>query len=438
MRLQASQAAQGIGATLRGDDVEFDGASFDTRTLEPGQMFVAIVAERDGHDFLDAAEENGAVVHLVSRDDAGGDGASSGARRSRIVVDDTAEALMRLGGWARDRSSATVVGVTGSVGKTSTKDLIATACASQRVTSANVRSFNNEQGLPTTILGSADDTEVLVLEMGMRGFGQITRLCDVARPDIGVVTTVGHSHTELVGGIEGVATAKQELVQALPSSGVAVLNADDDRVAAMARATDAEVVTFGRTGEVRITDLELDELARARFTIETPWGSERVELAVSGEHMATNAAAALAVAGSIGVDLAAAVAALGGARVSSMRMEVTRSASGALVVDDCYNANPTSMAAALDALVAMEATRRFAVLGPMGELDDPGAGHHEVARRAEGLGIQLVATGTDLYGVRPTDDPVAMLGDLGEGDVVLVKASRAAGLERVVAELVGP
>ena len=314
---------------------------------------------------------------------------------------------------------------------------IAAACATQRRTTANERSFNNEQGLPITILNASDDTEVLVLEMGMRGFGEISSLCEVARPEIGVVTNVGHSHTERVGGIEGVARAKRELVEALPKSGTAVLNADDHRVAAMAGHTGASVLTYGTTGDVRIVDLELDALARARFTIGTPWGSERVELAVSGVHMAMNAAAAIAVAGTVGVDLRAAVDALGDASMSAMRMELTTTPTGAVVINDAYNANPTSMAAALEALAAMDATRRVAILGAMGELDDPTEGHRSVAEMAVGLGIEIIATGTDLYGVAPTDDPVAALGRIGSGDIVLVKASRAAGLERVANELIG-
>lgn len=429
MKMLASHAAQGIGGRLLGPDVEFDGASFDTRSIETGQLFVPIVAERNGHDFIGQAYAAGAALHLSSEPD------DFRKDHTSIEVPDTARALMDLAAFARQRSDARVVGVTGSVGKTSTKDLIKAACSAQLRTTANERSFNNEQGLPVTILNSPDDTEALVVEMGMRGFGEITALCEVARPEFGVVTTVGHSHTERVGGIEGVAQAKRELVEALPKSGTAVLNADDERVSAMARHTGASVVTFGTTGDVRVCDLVLDELARPRFSVTTPWGDATVELAVSGAHMAMNAAAAIAVAGSMGVDLDAAVAALAEAGVSGMRMEVTRLSSGALVINDAYNANPTSMAAALDAIVAMDASRRFAVLGLMGELDDPGEGHRDVARRAEALGVELVATGTDLYGVRPTDDPIGALGDLGDGDVVLVKASRSAGLERVVTDL---
>ncbi|WP_420453414.1 UDP-N-acetylmuramoyl-tripeptide--D-alanyl-D-alanine ligase [Ilumatobacter sp.] len=430
MRMRASEAAAGIGGRLVGDDVAFDGASFDSRSVRPGQLFVPIVAERDGHDFIDSALDAGAVAHMTSRS------GSEHGERTAIEVADTARALMDLAGFARGRSSAEVVGVTGSVGKTSTKDLVAAACASSRRTAANERSFNNEQGLPITVLDAPSDAEVLVVEMGMRGFGEIARLCEVARPTIGVVTTVGHSHTERVGGIEGVARAKRELVEALPRTGTAVLNADDDRVAAMASATDADVVTFGHHGDVRIVDLELDDLARARFGVETPWGAAEVALVVSGAHMALNAAAAIAVAGTLGIDLTAASGGLAHASLSPMRMQIVELDSGAVVVDDAYNANPTSMAAALDALVAMRARRHVAVLGEMGELDDPGAGHRDVARRAEALGVEVLAVGTDLYGVRPSDDPVAALGGLGEGDVVLVKASRAAGLERVVRALV--
>ncbi len=432
MRILASAAAAGIGGRLVGPDIEFDGASFDSRSTQAGQLFVPIVAERDGHEFIATAQAAGAAVHLTSEADPARHGGTA------IAVVDTAAALMQLAGWARSQSSATVVGVTGSVGKTSTKDLIAAACASERSTTANERSFNNEQGLPVTVLNAPDDTEVLILEMGMRGFGQITELCDIARPDIGVVTAVGYSHTELVGGIVGVAKAKQELVKALTASGTAVLNADDERVAPMARRTDASVLTYGINGEVRISELVLDELARPRFRIDTPWGSGQVELAVSGAHMASNAAAAIAVAGSVGVSLDGAIAALADATMSSMRMEVTAAPSGATVINDAYNANPTSMTAALHALAAMRADRRIAILGLMGELDDEAEGHREVARIAETLGIQVVATGTDLYGVRPSDDPVALIGDLGPGDVVLVKASRAAGLERIATQLLHP
>ena len=346
---------------------------------------------------------------------------------------------MSLASWARDRLAADVVGITGSVGKTSTKDLVRAAVAAGRRVTANERSFNNEQGLPVTVLGAPADTEVLVLEMGMRALGEITRLCAVGRPSVGVVTAVAPSHTETLGGLDGVARAKGELVAALPPDGTAILNADDERVRAMADRTRAAVLTYGhaRGADVRIDDLVLDDLARPRATLRTPWGRVAIELAVPGAHMAANAAAAIAVAGVLGVDVGAAAAALATAPMSAMRMQVVPAASGGVVVNDAYNANPTSMTAALESLAAVRATWRVAVVGVMAELDDPVAAHREVAAVARRLGIELVAVGTTDYGVAPVDDadvPIAV-GPIGDGVAVLVKASRAAGLERLVAVL---
>ncbi len=426
MRVLASQVAAAVGGRLLGPDVAVDGASFDSRTVRPGELFVPIVAERDGHDYIPAALQAGASAYLTVRESVGA---------TAIRVTDTAVALMALATWARRRLDVPVIGITGSVGKTSTKDLATAALGATRRVTSNARSFNNEQGLPVTILGAPDGTEALVVEMGMRGYGEIARLCDVAAPTIGVVTAVAASHTERVDGIEGVARAKRELVEALDADGVAILNADDHRVAAMAEHAGDVVVTYGVGGDVRISGLELDELARPRFRIDSPWGSADVGLAVSGAHMASNAAAAIAVAGVVEGRIDAACAALADAAVSGMRMELARTAAGALIVNDAYNANPGSMAAALEAVAAMRAERRFAVLGPMAELDDPVDGHRRVFAVANELGIEVVAVGTDLYGVPPEVDPVAALGRLGSGDVVLVKASRAGGLESVAEAL---
>ena len=429
MRLLASQVAAAVGGRLVGPDVAVDGASFDSRSVEAGQLFVPLVADRNGHAFIDGAVAAGAAAYLTAEEPRGA---------TAIVVADTAAALMDLAAWARLRfADVPVVGVTGSVGKTSTKDLIAAALGATRRVTANVRSFNNEQGLPVTILGAPDDVQALVLEMGMRGFGEITRLCGVARPTIGVVTAVAEAHTERVGGIEGVVRAKRELIEALPANGTAVLNADDQRVASMASHTAASVVTYGSAGDVRISALALDDLARASFRLDSPWGSADVRLAVSGEHMAANAAAAIAVAGAVEGSIDAAVTALSTAMISGMRMDVRRAPNGAIVVNDAYNANPDSMHAALVALSKIRASRRVAIVGIMAEIDDPAAGHARIAGAASELGIELIATGTDLYGVPPTDDPIAALGPVGDGDAVLVKASRVAGLERIAAQLIG-
>jgi UDP-N-acetylmuramoyl-tripeptide--D-alanyl-D-alanine ligase len=222
MLFRSSEAAAATGGRLHGPDVWIEGASFDSRSLRPGSLFVPIVAARDGHDHIADALSAGAAASLTSRP-VGSLALPPGS--TMIEVDDTAAALMALGGWARSRRPDRVVGITGSVGKTSTKDLLAAALGSTLRTAASPRSFNNEQGLPVTILDSPDDTEVMVLEMGMRGLGEIARLCAVGRPSVGVVTVVGAAHTERLGGIEGVARAKGELVEALEPTGVAVLNA---------------------------------------------------------------------------------------------------------------------------------------------------------------------------------------------------------------------
>jgi UDP-N-acetylmuramoyl-tripeptide--D-alanyl-D-alanine ligase len=426
MRFRAIEVASATGGRLVGADVELDGVSFDSRSVEPGQLFVPLVAERDGHDFVADALGRGAGAYLTSRPAGAG---------IAIEVPDTLQALMALGAaMRRDRFAGPVVGITGSVGKTSTKDLAVAAVGGSRRVHANERSFNNDQGLPTTILATPPDAEVLIVEMGMRGPGEIARLCAVAAPQIGVVTRVAEAHGDLLGGIDGVARAKGELVEALPLGGTAILNADDARVLAMAARTVAGVLTYGEAdgADVRVEAIALDDLARASFTAATPWGTVDVQLGVSGRHMVSNAAAALAIAGAVGADLDAAAAALATAGLSPMRMQLVRTSSGGLIVEDCYNANPTSMRAALAALADLPATRRRALLGLMAEISDGPAEHRAIRAEAERLGIEVLAVGTDLYGIDPVDDPAAAIGPLAGGDALLVKGSRVVGLERWV------
>jgi UDP-N-acetylmuramoyl-tripeptide--D-alanyl-D-alanine ligase len=426
MRFRAADVALATGGRVIGPDVEIDGASFDSRALRPGQLFVPLVAGRDGHDFAAAAVAAGAPAYLSAR------GAIASAGGTAIAVDDTADALLRLARWARDRLAARVVGVTGSVGKTSVKDLVAAVSAQRWRTAAAERSYNNEQGLPVTILGAPEDTEVLVLELGMRGFGEIAKLCAVGRPEIGVVTAIAEAHTERVGGLEGVARAKAELVEALPPDGVAVLNADQRLVAAMASRTAARTISFGlESGDVRAGDIHLDDAARARFRLDTPAGVADVHLAVPGRHMVLNAAASAAVGLVLDVPLESIVAALETARLSPWRMALRRAPSGAWVLNDAYNANPASMRAALDTLAALPAQRHMAVLGVMAELDDPVTAHRAIAEHAAALGVTVIAVGTSLYGVTPVDDPLGALGSVAGGDAVLVKGSRVAALERI-------
>jgi UDP-N-acetylmuramoyl-tripeptide--D-alanyl-D-alanine ligase len=334
--------------------------------------------------------------------------------------------------------TGTVIGITGSVGKTSTKDMAWAALAVSRRTTANEQSFNNEQGLPTTILNTPDDTEVMVVEMGMRGFGEIAVLSRIALPHIGVVTRVAEAHSDRVGGIEGVARAKSELIDALPADGLAILNADDERVRAMSRRTSSRCLLFGEASDadVRVRDVVLDELARPYFVADTPWGSANVRLSISGRHMAMNAAAALACVGAVGGDVVAGAAALSNVGLTAMRMQVERAPSGAIILNDSYNANPTSMRAAIDALVDLPATRRVAILGVMAEISDAEAEHLAIANYLADRDVELIAVGTDLYGVEPSTEPTATLGSLSGDDAVLVKGSRVAGLEKLAAILV--
>jgi UDP-N-acetylmuramoyl-tripeptide--D-alanyl-D-alanine ligase len=430
VRWSSQAAADILGAGHVGPDVVFDGADFDSRTVRPGALFIPVVAERDGHDFIVAAVARGATAYLSSR------GPQSGVDAACVEVADTVTAVQQLAAAARATFTGAVVGITGSVGKTSTKDFAAAALAAGMRTHANVGSFNNELGLPVTMLNAPDGTEALVVEMGMRGFGQITQLCDIARPTIGLVTKVAAAHTELVGSIDGVERAKGEMVEALPAAGVAILNADDERVLRMSLRTKARVLTYGFAGEVRIEHIELDELARPTIAVGTPWGRCSMTLSVSGAHQGHNAVAALAVALAAGVDLDDAARALCAVQLSKWRMEISRSPSGTIVINDAYNANPESMRAALESLAALAVTgRRIAVIGAMAELgDEHGEGHHAIAALVAQRGFELVAVGTSDYGIEPIDldSAKALIASLGDTDAVLIKASRSVGLERLL------
>lgn len=432
MRFLASDLATACGGRLEGPDVVVDGATIDSRAVVGGELFVPIVAERDGHDFVMAAVEAGANAYLTGRPPVGG---------TPVVVSDTGAALTALGRAARDRLPDRVVGVTGSVGKTSVKDLLAAALRRSFETAANLRSFNNELGVPLTLLNAPDGCEAAVVEMGARFPGNVAELCAVARPTVGVVTAVSAVHTETFGDVDGVALAKGELVEALPADGTAVLNAADERVLAMARRTSALVVTFGvGVGDVRAEDVQLDGGLRGRFTLVSQWGRAAVSLAVRGQHQVGNAVAAGAAALACGAGLEAVAAGLGDAVLSPWRMQLEQAPSGALVLNDAYNANPVSTEAALRSLAALDARRRIAFLGTMAELGPlHDAEHRRITVLAADLGLRLVAVAEPAYGaaeaVADLAAAAALAADLGDGDAVLVKASRVAGLERLAALL---
>jgi len=439
VRFSTSELAAHLGAELVGPDVTVDGATIDSRTARPGQLYVPIVAERDGHAFILAALESGAGAYLTERAPLHGADAAAGA--TAVVVDDTAAALMALGKLARARVGG-VVGITGSVGKTTTKDLLAACLGAAFPTAASERSFNNELGLPLTLLNAPDGVRWVVLEMGSRGQGHIARLAAVARPDVGIVTSVALAHVEFFGDLEGVARAKAELVAALPEGGLAVLNFDDPRVRGMADHSPCPVVGYsvgdamhGRV-DVRADEVTLDAELRPRFRLHSPWGSAEVRLAVHGLQQVSNALAAASAALWCGVPLDAVVPALAEAAGPPLRMEVHHVPGGPVLVVDCYNANPASTEAALRSLAALPAPRRMALLGVMAELGEATeAEHRRLAALAEELGIEVVGYGTGLYGPARVDGPeaaVALLREAGADEAVLVKGSRVAQLEDVV------
>ena len=430
MRFTSVQIAEITGGRLVGDDVECDSVTIDSRTVEPGALFVPIVAERDGHDFIEAAIEAGASAHLTQREPQGG---------TAIVVDDTLRALTELGREARRRHRGPVVAITGSVGKTTVKDLAVAAIGIDLECHASLRSFNNEYGVPLTLVNAPETADVLIVEMGARSIGNIDDLCAIAEPTVGVVTWVGAVHTSEFGSIDGVAKAKGELVQALPADGTAILNIDNDRVAAMADLSFAEVLTYGEGAMVAATGVELDDELRPEFTVIVDGQRHRVALPVHGEHQVSNALAAIAAARAVGVPTDRAVIGLRSVQLSPWRMEFRRRADGGLLINDAYNANALSTESALRSLAGVDAERRVAVLGLMAELGD----HHDEDHRAmtdlaDELGIELLAFREPAYG-RPVlesfDDVVEALGELGPGVAVLVKASRVAGLERLAERL---
>lgn len=428
MRFSTAELTAHLGGELIGPDVVVDGASIDTRTIRPGQLYVPISARRDGHDFVPTALEAGAAAYLTAREPVGG---------TAIRVPDTGAALLRLGALARDRVGGAIA-VTGSVGKTTTKDLLAGCLASTFRVAASERSFNNELGLPLTLLGAPEAPEWVVLEMGVRREGDIERLAEVARPDVGIVTRVEMAHVEYLGDLHGVARAKSELVAALPASGVAILNADDRRVDAMAPLSACPVLRYGidADADVRADDVTVDRDLRARFRLSSPWGRAEVRLGLHGVHQVANALAAASAALWCGVPVDAVAAALGERRGSPWRMELHQLPGGPVLVVDCFNAIPASAEAAMRSLAALPGERKLALLGVMAELGDRSASEHRrIARLAEELGIDVVGYGTGLYGdahVTGVDDAVALLRTLGPGDGALIKGSRVARLEDVV------
>ncbi|MFC5830806.1 UDP-N-acetylmuramoyl-tripeptide--D-alanyl-D-alanine ligase [Nonomuraea insulae] len=365
----------------------------DSRAVEPGSLFVAIKGARvDGHDYAAQAIRAGAVAVLAGRPVEG----------PAVIVPDTAAALAELAAaQVRTLPKVTVIGVTGSAGKTTTKDLLARLTGRIGPTIAPVGSYNNELGHPLTVLRADLDTRFMVLELAARNIGHIKDLTRVAPPQIGVVLNVGTAHLGVFGGKEAIAKAKGELVESLPRSGVAVLNADDPLVRAMASRTDARVTFFGRgeSAAIRAEGVVVDARGRASFTLRTPSGAAHVSLKLYGAHAVENALAAAAAGYELGLPVATIAEELSEATPRSRwRMEVTDRADGVIVINDAYNANPDSMRAAFEAFEALgKGRRRFAVIAALRELgEDSSALNAELGRMAGGAGLAaLIVAGPE-------------------------------------------
>jgi len=441
--LTLAEVAAAVGGELVGADPQArvtGTVEFDSRKVGPGGLFAAFAGEQaDGHDFAPTAVERGAVAVLGTRK----------VDAPAILVDDARAALGRLARAVLDRlPEVTVVGLTGSSGKTTTKDLLAAVLTGLGPTVATAGSFNNELGLPYTVLRATAQTRYLVLELGSRGLGHIRYLCDIAPPRIAVVVNVGVSHVGVFGSIDTIAAGKAELVEALPPDGLAVLNADDPRVRAMAARCAAPVLLVGEAADadLRAADVTLDDRGRPAYTLVWQGTATPVRLGAAGRHQVGNSLLAAGVALRLGASPRQVADSLAGLRVASgRRMDVFDRPDGVTVIDDSYNANPASMAAALRALAAIGQGRRtVAVLGYMAELgDQEQAGHEEVGRLAAELGVaRLVAVGESAAGlatgaaavtnwggesVQVSDQEAAVAwlrGELAPGDVVLVKGSR--------------
>lgn len=446
-------------------DAHAFGLSIDSRDCEAGNAFVALPGERvDGHEFLIDALKAGAHVLIVTREREQllPELTAALTRGASVVrVNDAMDAVTALAAWHRDRLVCPVVAITGSTGKTTTKDLLSAVLATEMRVTSTEGNRNNDLGLALTILRAGSDTDVLVVEMGMRGPGQIAALCAVARPTMGLVTNVGVSHIELLGSIDAIADAKGELVEAVPSDGAVFLNGDDALSERLARRASAAVTRYGLTDgcDVRAVDIALDDASRASFRIVTPQGDVEASLGLPGRHNVYNALAAASVALRMAVSLPHVAEGLCSADVARMRMESFITASGVHVINDAYNANPVSMKAAIETLEGVRVPgKRIAVLGDMGELGSlADLAHFELGERVARSSVDVLVTvgrrgrriaegaraeGMDPAAVRPcatVEEAIEVLDDtVTAGDAVLVKASRFMGLEAVVEGLVNP
>lgn len=430
------------------------GIAIDSRTIKPGELFVPLVGETsDGHHYIEQAVEGGAVGFLTAKKNGIVQRALS-SKAFAIEVDDTLAALQRAAAEHRRALDATVIGITGSTGKTTVRTMTSAVLRRRYSVVESEKNYNNEIGVPLTLLNATPETDVVVVEMGMRGPGQIAELAEMAAPEIGLITGIGQTHIELLGSVEAIAKAKGELLERLPEMGTAVLNADDEWFRELSKMAGSRKLTFGlEYGDLRAEDISLDAKGRATFRIVGEGLLLDVALPVPGRHNVSNALAAAAVGIACGMAGEEIAAGLSHFTLPGMRMQISTTPRGVVVINDAYNASPDSMRAALDALTDMNTDgRRIAVLGDMLELGTVAEElHHALGETVAEKGVDLLVTvgelgaviaeGARKAGHNPksiqsfeTADEVGeyISGVIESGDMVLVKASRGMRLEKIV------
>ena len=447
MKLKISKIAEFISATNTPSDKVALAYSIDSRTIQPGELFFAVKGERlDGHDFVHSALQKGAVAAVVNRDQL-----HRYSDASRLLpVEDTLIALQTLATAVRRLWGKPLIGVTGSAGKTTTKEAIAHVLATRFQVLKSEGNFNNHFGLPLMLLKLEAEHDLAVIEMGMSHAGEIRALAKIAQPEIGVVTNVAPVHLEFFDSLAGIARAKYELIESLPPGGTAVLNADDKYVSQFGRGFKGKVITYGTspTADVRAENVQSQGAEGSEFDVVSPCGREHARLPLVGEHNILNALAAASVACSRGMSFADAVAALSALKPADKRGQVLQ-LGNITVINDCYNSNPKALNAMVDALAAMKAERRIVVagemleLGPLGEQMHRDAGKHAAEKRIDVLiGVRGLAQAA-VQGARQagmTAEFLATPEQAGEwlaretrdGDVVLLKGSRGVKLEKAL------
>ncbi len=447
MRFSIDEISQAVSGKVcsRGADL-FGGVSTDTRKVKAGDLFVALVGETfDGHQFVEQAFERGAVGAIVSKDIPAAEG------KTVIRVGDTLLAYQNIARLYRERFDCPFVAITGSNGKTTTKDMVASVLEHCRAICKTQANFNNEIGLPFTLLSMKEDDEAAVVEMGMRGLGQIAQLTRIAHPTIGVVTNVGETHMEILGSIDNIALAKSELPKALPARGIAILNGDDERVRKMADVTRAQVVLFGIDGDgLNVRAKDITKCAGGTsFVCCIAEGEKEMTVPAFGRHNVQNALAAVAVGRALGMTLDEIAEGLASFVPSGMRFAVQRIGDHTFI-NDAYNASPRSTAGAIDNLAEVADGRKIVVFGDMLELGDiTEDAHRGIGRKAAEKGVDAIFTYGSLARLAAEEAKVCGVGVavgcdshedivqnlktyLRAGDTVLVKGSRGMKMETVI------